>query len=280
MARAPHRPRHRHPRRSTPFSASQPRVDVVFNAVSGTRDPALAQRAVAARAIADGMRVLVACGGDRTVSTVAATIHAAPPPRSVLAVVPRGTANALAAALHIPLRPHRAAGVQPPAPRGSAPGGGGRPRPAHAAAGRRRTGSASRVGRGAPPQARVRRAGVRCERAGGRVAPALVFMACATPCRERSPSRWPSTTSSWPRCRCWASPSPTPRRPPPCWRWHRRARARRRARRAGVRARAAAARRLAHAAAAAARRAAPMDEIVKREANSNQLHCIRVCSSV
>ncbi|KAI0557483.1 serine/arginine repetitive matrix protein 2 isoform X1 [Gracilaria domingensis] len=194
--------------------------------------------------------------------------------------MPRGTANALAAALHIPLRPRRAAGVRPPAPRGSSPGGGGRPRRAHAAAGRRRTGGASRVSRGAPPQARVRRAGVRCEQAGGRVAPALVRIACATPCRERLPSRWPSTASSGPRCRCWAPPSPTPRCPPPRWRWHRRSRARRRARRAGVRARAAAARRLAHAAAAAAPRAAPTDEIVKPEANSNQLHCIHVCSSV
>lgn len=126
-------------RRSTTFSRANPRVDVIFNSVSGTRDPAADLTAITAAlrksfarvvvwrttpakagdalgrdALANGARVLVACGGDGTVAAVAAAARAAAAsapaaPAPVLGVVPRGTANALCAALDIPANVKRAA---------------------------------------------------------------------------------------------------------------------------------------------------------------------------
>lgn len=65
-------------------------------------------------ALTDGASVLVACGGDGTVAGVACAVkqysaaraEATPP---VLGVVPRGTANAMCAALDIPMNVKRAA---------------------------------------------------------------------------------------------------------------------------------------------------------------------------
>eukprot|EP00178_Gracilaria_changii_P017884 TRINITY_DN50_c0_g1_i1.p4 TRINITY_DN50_c0_g1~~TRINITY_DN50_c0_g1_i1.p4 ORF type:complete len:367 (+),score=115.15 TRINITY_DN50_c0_g1_i1:2117-3217(+) len=110
------------------------RVDVVFNAVSGTREPArdlcLVRRELALafervvvwhttrendayelalRAIQDGATLLVACGGDGTVTAVASAMHHSDEQRLLLAVVPRGTANAFCSALHIPTDVRRAA---------------------------------------------------------------------------------------------------------------------------------------------------------------------------
>lgn len=116
-------------RRETSFSRRHPRVDVIFNVVSGTHDPKTDLAIIKTRlersfdrivvwsttpekageqlgreAIADGASVLVACGGDGTVTAVACAIndvqHTRIPP--VLAVVPRGTANAFCGALDIP----------------------------------------------------------------------------------------------------------------------------------------------------------------------------------
>lgn len=128
--------------RPTTFSRHNPRVDVIFNVVSGTRDPdrdlslikaALeksfervvfwkttpdkAGEELGREAIADGARVLVACGGDGTVAGVAAAVQkskdgsADPVDVPVLGVVPRGTANALCAALDIPSNVKDAAGM-------------------------------------------------------------------------------------------------------------------------------------------------------------------------
>lgn len=141
--------------RLTSFSRQHPRVDVIFNVVSGTRDPqddltiiksVLSQSfedivvwettpekdggILASEALEDGAHVLVACGGDGTVTAVAAAIDSVSSKMSeqlnptdqssngtviesnkssdsrykdpVLAVIPRGTANAFCAALEIP----------------------------------------------------------------------------------------------------------------------------------------------------------------------------------
>lgn len=126
--------------RPTTFSRQHPRVDVIFNVVSGTRDPAKdlslirtslsksfervvvwettpekAGEQLGREAIADGARVLVACGGDGTVAGVACALQemgggdGAENP--VLGVVPRGTANALCVALDIPTNVKNAAGM-------------------------------------------------------------------------------------------------------------------------------------------------------------------------
>ncbi|CAN8077096.1 unnamed protein product [Agarophyton chilense] len=113
------------------------RVDVIFNVVSGTRDPdrdldivreVLGKsfervvvwqttpekdgRALGVEAIEDGASLLVACGGDGTVTGVAAAIHQAQnrdsKRRLVLAAVARGTANAFCTALDIPTDVQRA----------------------------------------------------------------------------------------------------------------------------------------------------------------------------
>ena len=141
--------------RVTSFSRQHPRVDVIFNVVSGTRDPqddleiiksVLRQSfeniavwettpekdggILASEALEDGANVLIACGGDGTVTAVAAAIDSISSKMSeqsdstdqntndivaesskssdtkykdpILAVIPRGTANAFCAALDIP----------------------------------------------------------------------------------------------------------------------------------------------------------------------------------
>lgn len=126
--------------RPTHFARDNPRVDVIFNVVSGTRDPDVdlslvrtsleksfenivvwkttpekAGEELGREAIADGARVLVACGGDGTVAGVAAAVQDAEvditesSKSPVLGVVPRGTANALCVALDIPLQVSQAA---------------------------------------------------------------------------------------------------------------------------------------------------------------------------
>lgn len=130
--------------RQTSFSRSRPRVDLIFNSVSGTRDPdadlsiiltALHKSfdkvvvwnttaenggdTLGRQALADGATILVACGGDGTVATVASALkHVMHHRRQhnipigevpLLGVIPRGTANALCAALDIPTNLKRAA---------------------------------------------------------------------------------------------------------------------------------------------------------------------------
>lgn len=115
--------------RVKPSGEKLPRVDLIFNPVSGTGD-AVAQLAeiseglgrgyelvrvhetspevdaeeLAREALRDGARVLVASGGDGTVAAVAKALRELPAdaPDARLGVVPRGTANALCAALGIP----------------------------------------------------------------------------------------------------------------------------------------------------------------------------------
>lgn len=117
-------------RRPTSFSTEFPRVDIIFNSVSGTRDPKVDLKIIKAaleksfdtiivwnttpekdgelmgrEALDDGAHVLVACGGDGTVTGVASAIKRQMregQPIPVLGVVPRGTANAICAALDIP----------------------------------------------------------------------------------------------------------------------------------------------------------------------------------
>lgn len=125
--------------RPTTFSTQNPRVDVIFNSISGTRDPSLDLASITTSlkksftdviiwqttpskgglslghdALSAGATVLVACGGDGTVAAVAAAIKDVclrDPARTapVLGVVPRGTANAMCAALDIPMGVSRAA---------------------------------------------------------------------------------------------------------------------------------------------------------------------------
>lgn len=138
------------------------RVDLIFNEISGKRDPekdldilkttlkdkysdirvwrTTANRdgfLQAIEALSSGATILVACGGDGTVAAVAAAIKQhnislkLPIPstsseradadisdgsrpvltdsRAILGVVPRGTANALCSALHVPMDPGKAA---------------------------------------------------------------------------------------------------------------------------------------------------------------------------
>lgn len=113
---------------------------MIFNSVSGTRDPdadlaiirstlqksfsdvkiwlTTAEKggeALGHEALSSGANLLVACGGDGTVAGVAAALKKQPPregePPPVLGVVPRGTANALCAALDIPTNIRRAAAM-------------------------------------------------------------------------------------------------------------------------------------------------------------------------
>ncbi|PXF40968.1 hypothetical protein BWQ96_09323 [Gracilariopsis chorda] len=126
--------------RLTSFSRQHRRVDVIFNKVSGRRKPdadsdiiqSTLQRsfervvtwhttedkcgkAVGEEAIADGATVLIACGGDGTVTGVATAIQKRVEEEGdgagdlMLGVVPRGTANALCNALDIPGNVKRAA---------------------------------------------------------------------------------------------------------------------------------------------------------------------------
>lgn len=124
--------------RRTTFSRQHPRVDVIFNVVSGTRDPEVdlslirsnleksfervviwkttpekAGEQLGRDAILDGAKVLVACGGDGTVAGVACALEKGGAMKAenapVLGVVPRGTANALCAALDIPTNVKNAA---------------------------------------------------------------------------------------------------------------------------------------------------------------------------
>lgn len=144
------------------FSSQRPRVDLIFNEISGTGDPEEDLEVVtsslkegfsdvrvwrttpnhdgfdqAVEALTDGANVLVASGGDGTVAAVAAAIKqhnirlqlpsiessstepdSSTPAESttqdsqkqvILGVIPRGTANALSAALHIPTDNRQAA---------------------------------------------------------------------------------------------------------------------------------------------------------------------------
>lgn len=127
------------PRHVTAFSAAYPRIDLIFNEVSGQRDPAhdlhtitdiLSQSfalvrvwktrptysgADAARdALGHGANVLIACGGDGTVAQVAETLkrlNLNDDHHVYLGVIPRGTANALCTALHIPTNVTEAAAM-------------------------------------------------------------------------------------------------------------------------------------------------------------------------
>lgn len=124
--------------RRTTFSSLHPRVDVIFNVVSGTRDPEVdlslvrssleksfervviwkttpekAGALLTREALMDGAKLLVACGGDGTVAEVASALEKGGATKGeeapVLGVVPRGTANALCAALDIPTNVKNAA---------------------------------------------------------------------------------------------------------------------------------------------------------------------------
>lgn len=126
--------------RVTSFSRSNPRVDVIFNSVSGTRDPdrdltlirsslqtsfedvriwstspEKGGEELGKEAIDSGANVLVACGGDGTVAGVASAMKNAAMEEKdlqlVLGVIPRGTANAICAALDIPSKVKRAASM-------------------------------------------------------------------------------------------------------------------------------------------------------------------------
>lgn len=65
----------------------------------GFTTPELSATALTQQAIAEGAEMVIACGGDGTVSEVAAVLMNTDIP---LAVIPRGTANAFAAALNLP----------------------------------------------------------------------------------------------------------------------------------------------------------------------------------
>lgn len=65
---------------------------------------------IAARAAGEGHRLIVAAGGDGTVSSVVNGIMSRPPPRPVLGVLPLGTGNDLSRSLGIPDK--LAAGLQ------------------------------------------------------------------------------------------------------------------------------------------------------------------------
>lgn len=117
--------------RATTFSRANPRVDVIFNCVSGNRDPdddlhiirstleksfeevkvwsttpEKGGETLGREALDSGAHLLVASGGDGTIAGVACAMkkkgveEGEDPP--LLGVVPRGTANALCAALDIP----------------------------------------------------------------------------------------------------------------------------------------------------------------------------------
>lgn len=126
--------RTRQPKGPTSFSRSHPRVDLIFNEISGQGDPTSDLKLItstlsaafsvihvwkttahhdgfhlAREALASGGTLLVACGGDGTVAAVAAAIKQHVGGHAVLGVIPRGTANALSAALHIPMRVSTAA---------------------------------------------------------------------------------------------------------------------------------------------------------------------------
>lgn len=126
------------PEAPTDFSEKNPRVDLIFNVVSGHHDPEkdlekigdslkstfenirvwrttpeLDGYALAQEAMDDGANVLVACGGDGTVAAVAIAIKERKSKKVengtydenkplILGVIPRGTANALASAMEIP----------------------------------------------------------------------------------------------------------------------------------------------------------------------------------
>lgn len=110
-------------------SEKLPRVDLIFNPVSGTGDPEeqlqsissifskgyesvvvhettpdIGAEELAKKALDDGAQILVASGGDGTVTAVAESLRDRPKdaPEARLGVVPRGTANAFCAALGIP----------------------------------------------------------------------------------------------------------------------------------------------------------------------------------
>lgn len=110
-------------------SEKLPRVDLIFNPVSGTGDPEeqltticsilsngydsvvvhettpdIGAEELARKALADGAQIVVASGGDGTVTAVAEALRERPAdaPEARLGVIPRGTANAFCAALGIP----------------------------------------------------------------------------------------------------------------------------------------------------------------------------------
>lgn len=118
-------------RRSTSFSRQFPRVDLIFNSVSGQGDPQkdlvvikeILSRSfdsvkvwnttpeqpvqqLGRQALEDGGHVLVACGGDGTIAGVACAVQevlsTSPHIHPILGAIPRGTANALCGALGIP----------------------------------------------------------------------------------------------------------------------------------------------------------------------------------
>lgn len=124
--------------RTTTFSRTNPRVDVIFNCVSGKCDPdedlsvirytleksfeevkvwsttpEKGGEILGREALDSGAHVLVASGGDGTVAGVASAMktkgveEGEKPP--LLGVIPRGTANALCAALDIPTDIEKAA---------------------------------------------------------------------------------------------------------------------------------------------------------------------------
>lgn len=124
--------------RPTTFSSANPRVDVIFNCVSGNCDPnddlslirstleksfeevkvwsttpEKSGETLTHEALDSGARVLIASGGDGTVAGVACAMkkkgvkEGDKPP--LLGVIPRGTANALCAALDIPTDIEKAA---------------------------------------------------------------------------------------------------------------------------------------------------------------------------
>jgi diacylglycerol kinase family enzyme len=68
----------------------------------------ISMRAAALRAIDEGAEVVIAAGGDGTVSAVAAVVAGT---NAVLGVIPIGTLNHFARDLNIPLEPHQAAMV-------------------------------------------------------------------------------------------------------------------------------------------------------------------------
>lgn len=73
-------------------------------------NPEMGARAAARQGIAAGCELLVACGGDGTLSEIAGELAAAGgPPRAAVAVLPFGTANVFARDLGLPLDPVAAA---------------------------------------------------------------------------------------------------------------------------------------------------------------------------
>lgn len=124
--------------RVRPPNEKLPRADLIFNPVSGCGDADLQLETIrvllgrgyedvkvhtttaevgaeelARKALQDGAQVVVASGGDGTVASVAKAIRERPSnsPSARLGVIPRGTANALCAALGIPSDIERAAAL-------------------------------------------------------------------------------------------------------------------------------------------------------------------------